>query len=475
MSGLFAELHRTAQAINAQSQGVYTAGRNMANANNPAYARQRVVLGDRGMIQTPTGPQSLGLEVQAVQNIRDALLDRQVAYETSLTSSLEVQADAYYKAEIALGQQIDRQNDASFVEGATSTDSANGLSEALDGFFNSFSSLAADPRSTSERQLVFQRAQTLISRLHSVDDRLVELQDDITAQIDSDLDRVNSLLEAIRSLNQQIGRFEVGQPGAAIDLRDQRQAKIEELSKYIDVEAEDVTDSSGQIRLLSRDAGDVPVVLLDASKGFTPIAFNGTNFTGGTSSTVLESKGGRLLGLVTARDGAVADVRTGLDKLARQLVNGVNAAYAPTGEDFFDAGNLTAATISLDAGLTAEGILTSADPTTPGANEIALAMADVAGTSFSTASGAAFNGTIGGYYRGLVSSIANTAASVNGRLEDQTVLQQLVLERRDSVSGVSLDEEMASLVQYQRAFDASARVMRIVDEMLETIISQLGS
>jgi len=92
---------------------------------------------------------------------------------------------------------------------------------------------------------------------------------------------------------------------------------------------------------------------------------------------------------------------------------------------------------------------------------------------FSIGGGDAVDGTITSHYLGLVSNVANATASAMERSDDQTALLRLIVERRDAVSGVSLDEEMTNLVKFQRAFDASARVMRVLDEMLEVIVNRL--
>ena len=473
MSGLFGELNRTSQALAAQSQGVFTAGRNMANVNNPAYARQRIMLGDRGVVQTSLGSQSLGIEATGLEHIRDTLLDGQVLRETSSMSSLESQADSYFKAQLALGQRIDSQGGASFIDGAASA--GQGIGEALDNFFNAFSSLASSPRSTAERQVLYQRAATLMNGLKSADSRLGALQTDITGQVNNDLATANEVLATISNLNQQINRFEVGNPGSALDLRDQRQARLEELSKIMNVDVENVPNSAGQIRILSRDNADNPVVLLDSAKPFSPLTFDGTNVVGGRPATPLQLVSGRIFGGLTARDGTVADLRTNLDRLAAQLVSAVNGAYNPGGAstNFFDAAGTTAATMAFDSTLTQDNIrtTTSADP---GANDIALAVAGLSTTTFATGAGAQFNGTFGSYYRGTVATIANATSNAESLLEDQTTMQRAILERRDSISGVSLDEEMADLTKYQRAFQASARMMRAIDEMLDTVVNRLG-
>jgi len=474
MSGLFSELHRTSQALAAQSQGVFVSGKNMANVNNAAYARQRVILGDRGVVQTVLGPQSLGVEALGLQQVRDKLLDSQILRETALMTSLEVQSDALFKAEAALGQNIDRSSDSTYIEGADTSGASRGIGEALDNLFNAFNGLAATPRSESQRQALFQQAQTLVDRFNVVDGRLDSIQSDLTDQISADADTVNAILLTISDLNRQIGQYEVGNPGSALDLRDQRQAKLEELSKFLDFRTQDVPGSSSQIQILSRDAGGADVVLLDGANPPTGVTFTGTGFTGGNPPVALSLRGGRLQGALTARDGAVADLRTSLDALAQQLVTSFNTAYNPGGaySNFFDPAGTTAATIALDASLSSANIRSTVTAD-PGANDIALAVYGLSESAFATGGGDAIDGTFGSYYRGVVSDLANATASAESRYDDQSTLQRLMVERRDSVSGVSIDEEMTNLIKYQRAFDASARVMRMIDEMLETVVNRL--
>ena len=106
MSGLFASLNNTVQAMTAQSRAIEITGKNLANVNNPNYAREKVLIGSRGTIQTPQGPESMGVSALALQQIRDALLDQQVLSESSLTADYAAQQQAYQRAEASLGQSI---------------------------------------------------------------------------------------------------------------------------------------------------------------------------------------------------------------------------------------------------------------------------------------------------------------------------------------------------------------------------------
>ena len=87
MSGLFSTLNASVKALNAESRAIEITGKNLANVNNTSYARQRVIFGDRGTVQTPQGAESLGLEALGIQQMRDALLDQQVVREISISSS----------------------------------------------------------------------------------------------------------------------------------------------------------------------------------------------------------------------------------------------------------------------------------------------------------------------------------------------------------------------------------------------------
>lgn len=476
MSGLFGELHRTSQALAAQSQGVFVSGKNMANVNNAAYARQRVVLGDRGVAQTPLGPQSLGVEALGLQQVRDKLLDSQILRETALMTSLEVQSDALFKAESALGQNIDRSGDATYIEGADTSGASRGIGQALDNLFNAFNGLSATPRSESQRQSLYQQAQTLVDRFNVVDGRLEAIQGDLTEQMSNDVTTVNGLLLTISDLNRQIGQYEVGAPGSALDLRDQRQAKLEELSQFLDFRTQPSAGSTSQIQIVTQDAGGTDVVLLDGANPPAGLTFTGTGFTGGSPAVAVDLRGGRLQGALTARDGTIANLRTDLDSLAGQLVTSFNATYNPGNafSNFFDPAGTTAATIRLDPSLTSANIRSTVTAD-PGANDIALAVFNLSNTTFSTGAGDAIDGSLGSYYRSVVSDLANATASVESRYDDQSTLQRLMMERRDSVSGVSIDEEMTNLIKYQRAFDASARVMRMIDEMLNTVVNRLAA
>ena len=469
MSGLFSSLNATVMALSAHSRAIETSGKNLANVNNPSYARQRVIYGDRGTVVTPDGAEGLGIEALGVQQMRDALLDRQVARESSLTASFTAEQSGYQRAQAALGQSIT----ASSSTSTASSTNSNGIGAALDDFFNTFQSFAARPTDSGERQSLLQSASILTDRLQLTDQRLAQTQSDLSAQVSGDVSDVNGLLSTIADLNSQINRFEANAPGSAVDLRDQRQAKLEELAAKLPV---DVRDSgNGQVQLVAKDGSGNDVVLVDHAQVMGTVAFDGTQITAGSPATALALTAGSIKGALTARDGGVQILRSDLDQLARQLVTSVNAAYNPTGAtgDFFDASGTTAANIQLDGSVTVANLKAS-DGGAAGDNSVALAIAQLASQSFSTAAGDHIDGTFGGFFSQTVSKLGQALAGANARVDDQTNIENLVRSQRDGVSGVSLDEEMADLMKYQRAFQASSRVFSVVDDLLDVVVNKLG-
>jgi flagellar hook-associated protein 1 FlgK len=466
MSGLFASLNSTVKALNAHSRALEIAGKNIANVANTNYARQRVVYGDRGTVFTSTGAESLGLEALGVQQMRDALLDRQVLREVALKSGFQAEQSGYQRAQAGLGQSIDSTKAAT-----DSTVTGTGIAGAIDSFFNAVQGFAANPNGVGERQVVIQQTSILGDRLHLADKRLAQTQSDLDASVATNVSDANRILATVAELNGQIGRFEVNNPGSAVDLRDQRQTKLEELAAILPVEVRDQTGGQIQVVLKDGSGADVPLVDLAVVKGV--VAFDGTNITGGSPAATLALGSGSIKGALAARDGGVQVLRANLDLLARQLVGSVNAAYNPTGTtgDFFTG--TSAATFAVDSGLNAPRLKAS-DTTPPGDNTLALAVAGLANKKFATASGDPIDGTFTNFFSQSVSSLGQSLSGANARVEDQTNIETLVRSQRDGVSGVSLDEELADLMKFQRAFQASSRVFSVIDTLLDNVINQLG-
>lgn len=470
MLGLFGTLGMGTRALQVQQQGIETAGHNLANVNNPAYARQRVLLRTSNALPTPTGPVGTGAQVTQVQQIRDALLDQRIATESSVSGYWLAQQKALQYAQAELGQGIDRQ--ATGAEGTAATAGAQrGLAEGLQDLFNAFQSVATSPTSIADRQVLLQKAQSLANRFNVTDQRLGELRDLLNEQLQDNVTSANDLLSSIASLNDDILNAEVG-GGTANDLRDLRQQKLETLAQLVKVDA--VEDSSGNLNLsisgtalvTGRTVND-RLQAYDSSTGALLVRTT----PGGTALTLT---GGEMQGTIDARDGALADLRNNLSAVATQLITEVNALHTAgysltgsTGVAFFTG--TTAATMAVNYALAANPALVQAAGVSGavGDNQTALALAQLADTRLA----ALGNQTLQQDYAQTVAALGQSLASANEQVSDQEAVAAMLSQQRASVSGVSLDEEMTDLVKFQKAFVASAKLITTVDELLEAVVN----
>lgn len=473
MLGLFGTLSLGARSMSTQRAGVEIAGQNLANVNNPAYARQRVNIATSISIGSEIGPQGTGAEAVSIQQMRNAILDNQIQSEASNRGSLAAQQVALQYTQAALGTQIDRM--ASGAEGATAAQGVGGghsLSDSLSELFNAFQSLSTNPTSMAERQTLLMKAANLALQFNQLDSRLDNLTGSLNSTIDTEVSAANVLLADIANLNKLITTAEVTSGGTANDLRDTRQARLEELAKYVKLDISNgngsalnisvggvdlVTDNNVTDTLQSYDAGGGQMLIRATTAG-TPIPLTS----------------GSIQGTIIARDGGIATLQTQVNDLANLLITQVNAIHGSgfslsgtTGAAFFSGSN--ASDISVNAALINDPTLVQAAGVSgaSGDNQTALALAQLAQTKH-----AAFNNqTFNQAYGQTVAAFGQELSTVNSQLSDQQSIEDMLLRQRDSLGGVSLDEEMTDLTRFQKAFAASARLITTVDEMLDTLVN----
>jgi flagellar hook-associated protein 1 FlgK len=470
--GLFGTLGVAARALQTQQQGIEVAGHNLANAANPAYARQRIIIQTSQSVPSSIGPQGTGAEAIAIQQIRNFLIDEQLASELSVGGYWTAQQQGLEYARAALGQEIDLRASGAEGAAAASGTAGEGIAEALSDLFNAFQSLSTNPTSLAERQVLLQKAQNLASQFNQVDGRLGNVRNALNAALQSDVASANELLAEIAGLNDKIITVELTSTGVANDLRDLRQQKIEELSRLVAIDTS--VQPNGAINVSI--AGTLVVSNEDVLDTLEAYDAGGGQFlvrtqTGGTPLTLT---GGSIQGTIDARDGALAALSTSINSLATLLISEVNTIHSAgfsltgsTGASFFTGTN--AGTIAVNAALLSDPSLIQASGTSGavGDNQVALALAQLADQTFA----AVGNQTFGQSYAQTVSAFGQSLSSANQQIADQQIVENMLRRQRDSVSGVSIDEEMTDLMKYQRAFEASARLVTVIDEMLETLVN----
>jgi flagellar hook-associated protein 1 FlgK len=473
MLGLFGTLSMATRSLSTQRNGTEVAGHNLANVNTPGYSRQRVAIETSLTIPSEFGPQGTGADAVAIVQIRDILLDRQLVGETSVRGSYEARQKALQVLQSVLGQQIDRQ--ATGAEGAAAANGVggqHGIAEEMSDLFASFQSLSTNPTSMAERQVLLMKAQSLAARFNQVSQQFTEVRDTLSESLAGDVDQANLALQDIAELNGQIIAAELDGKGQANDLRDARQKRIEDLAKLVHIDT--TTNSNGSVdiavdgvTLVAGPRVQDTLETYDAGGG----QFLVRTATGGTAINVT---GGTMQGTIEARDSDLVTLQTNLDALATNLISEVNAVHATgfglnntTGENFFTG--TTAADMGVNAALISDpaAIQASGVAGAVGNNSIAVALAQLADKKLP----ALGNQTLLEHYGQSVAQLGQALNGTNSQLTNQQIVERMLLRQRDSISGVSLDEEMTDLIKFQRAFEASAKLIVTIDEMLETVMS----
>ncbi len=458
MTALTQLLLTARDALTAQSFGLGVTGQNVTNASTPAYARRDALLEARAFG---------GVVATGVRRATDQFIDRRWFAATSLGQSAS-----------------EREGLLSAIEPVFDDVSGAGLGSALDQLFAGFSLLAATPGDATARQEVLGRAEALATRLRDGADTLATRRDELLAKAQEVSREINTKASTIAELNRKIAAADaLGEDSGS--LRDQRDKVLLGLSSLVDVQ----TFFDGQGGLVVRSSGTTLIEGGVAQAFEVDLASDGSlrltvKDSGPPPMDVTSAlTGGSLAAIKEVRDSDLASVATDLDQLAWDLGSALNAQHAlgfgldgVGGRPLFamSSGVSGAArAIALDVllvghpeRLAASGLAT----TIPGGSDNAVKLASlsqqklVAGNT-RTASEA---------WSDLVGDFGGRLARSRGDLElRQNVLAQ-VEAMRDSVSGVSLDEEMVSLTKFQHAYEAAAKVLATVDELLRELLDRVG-
>ena len=476
MSGLLGDLLSNTRALTVHAANIQVAGSNIANVNNPDYSRQRVDVSNGLVITTALGAQSTGIVADGVKQIRDDLLDNRVTREITIEGSLRAWSDSTNWIEDALGQRIDTDKSPSLPQGNDDLDTTDSsLTGALDNFFNAFHSLSAKPDDPVQASVTYDRAADLTEKFNLVDSRLERLDEDLVTFIEADVNTANQLLSDISRLNQQIDRLELTSQGQAPELRDQRQKYIEQLAGILNFQRVEAGGTGKQWSLIARDNNDNEMVLTSGSTVQGKLSFENGSVVFGENKTEMEITGGSIQGYMKSRNQTLSELRSGLDDLATQMTVSVNTLYNPTGAtgNFFDAATNSAGTFGLDSSLSATNIKAS-NEVQSGANDIAIAIAELQDNTFRTTNGDQIDGNPSDFLINTITNVGRDVAESMAFLENQELITNSLKDRRQSLSGVSLDEEVSDLMRFQKAYQGSARVVSIINDLLDLVVNRLG-
>jgi flagellar hook-associated protein 1 FlgK len=281
----------------------------------------------------------------------------------------------------------------------------------------------------------------------------------------------NQLLSGIASLNQQISSAQFS-GGTANDLLDAREQDLEKLSQLTNITTSPTANGSVDVSI----GGQALVTgyqVADTLQTYT--AAGGQMLvqtaTGGVPLTLT---GGSMQGTIDARDGTLATLQSRLNTLAGTLITQVNGIHnggysltGSTGANFFDGTD--ASTITVNAALAANPnlIQTSGSATASGDNTVVFQLAQLGSNPQSALGNQTFNDN----YDATVVALGNSLSTANTQVTNQTAVTQMLSTQRSSISGVSVDQEMTNLMMFQRAYEASAKLVSTVDTLMGDTIA----
>ena len=450
-------------ALRAQQVGVDVTSHNIANANTPGFTRQEArmaaliasggVLDGHGSVKP-----GRGVEAIDIARIRDAFVDFRLRETFQTLGRFQAESEALAQAEVIFREP---------GEGS--------LSAQFSRFWNAWRELANTPESTTARATLLADAEALVTQLQWAQDALRGLQRDVDGQIQAVVTRVNGLATEIAALNTEIMKVEATGRTAS-DLRDRRDLRLDEIAQLGNVAITEVAGGAVNVVLGGRQivSGNIAERLITT---VNPANFNYVDVRFETDNSLVNLTSGELFGLVNARDTGLAKPIADLNTLAGALITQVNAVHTTafgldntTGEAFFTGTD--AASIGANAVLAADAnkIGAASAANLPGDASKALAMADLENALVMNGGAA----TLGEFYAGAVSALGVAIQGARAAAENEEFLAQHLRTMRESVAGVSLDEELANLIKFQRAFEAAARLISVIDSMLDTLINRTG-
>ncbi len=522
MAGLFNTLNVAVKGLNAQQTSLHTTSHNISNINTPGYSRQRVELkADTAYTYSNVGQLGTGVKLEGVVRMVDDFVTDQIRKENS-----------------ALNQYMAKDNVMSQIEKVFNEPSDTGLNFAMDEMFNSWQELSKNPESLNAQSIVAEKSKTFAETLNHMASQIDGLKGDTVSNIEKKALDMNSLVERLNKVNEQIFNITVKEQSPN-DLLDERDLLMKEMNGLADMTAKydkwgrvsltlagkELTskenpvklsvvsgiepDSEGMVKLKIAVGGDISKIeeitlSAEAAEGYeegSPVFYDEKPDADPKVALAKISSGeiGGNLEAIKEIDARIEE----LDQFAQGTARMINTVHntGDNGMDFFTfeqnavnpTGEQTALNFRVNPDLLKDEskVATGIEDDSPeGDGSRALAIANLRHTKinfkdvgsiagnyddktmkFEDAVGGA---TMNGSYNNIVTKVGiSTQQAANMVKNEEAVMAQLT-NRRESVAGVSLDEEVTNLMKFQRGYEANSRVISTLSEMLDTLINRTG-
>lgn len=466
MPGPFQGISIANSALRTFQRAMENTGNNIANVNTPGFSRQRLdlrALEPYAVNQNGTHLFGSGVGINGLVRIRDMFL------QGRMQASLSDQ-----------GQASTLRGNLTRIESVYNEPGDSGIANSLDKFYNAWSALASNPSNQTAKAQVREAAQNMTAKVRSTHAALADNYADARGRAESMLTSMKDITERIAALNTEIKSLQVT-GGAAGSLQDQRDMLIEDLSKITEITTSN--QANGTIDIF---AGNVVLVDSAGARDFpTTINYSTLSLTDGTTNFPV--KGGALLGQIQSvnRIGLAMQDLDNMANTMRTQINtlhqsGVNSAGVGGVRFFNDVPDVIPPTLplpqtgagdfDLDPAILADAQAIAAGTTTAaGDGALALQISNSRTQKLS----ALGNRSITEFYRGHIDAIGREVAYQEAQLETFDAIVQQTSNQIQEQSGVSLDEEMADMMKFQRSYQAAARVLTIMDQNAEDIINMI--
>ncbi len=443
-----------------------TTSHNIANRGTEGFSRQRVDIQTNPAVSEGNHRIGTGAMAAGISRSNNPWIEKQIEREGSNLSFTEGRATGLQKIESVFNEQT-----------------VKGLSGSITDFFNSFRELASNPESAVARTVVRDTSASMVKNFQDVDRQVDGLTADLNHQIENGISEVNQMTKEIAGLNNKILSVEITGTSAN-DERDRRDLLVKKLAEKVDISyAED--EKTGMINITAGKTG-----ILVAGTSFEQLRTSRTedNKTqvlfelskGGSVVDITDQfKRGSIGGAIDVRDNVVTDIKNHIETLSYNISNEVNKAHVEgfdrngqQGQLLFDIpqdGQYVVADLKLNQAIMNDAslIAAAAKPNSVGDNTTANVIHSLQSKALMEDGKYTFDD----FYNAKVGQIGMLTQRENSAFETQKNIVDQLKNTREGVSGVNLDEEATKMIEFQKSFEASARVIKMADEMFDTILS----
>jgi flagellar hook-associated protein 1 FlgK len=453
MGSLSSSLLIASQALNADQGALDATSNNIANQNTPGYSREVAVLTEAAPTEEGNVTYGNGVVLQQIQSVTDQVLQIQISDQNQQQSSAQAQYSALQQ-----------------VQGLFS-DPTQGIGADFTAFFNSISQLSTDPTNMPDRQAVLSAAQTLAGDFNSTEQNLDSIQSSLNQSVTQNVTQINTLTQQIAQLNVQVGQMQkLGQdPGSLGDQETQLIQQLSQLTNVNQIQTENgLTLTTGNGTPLVVGGQSFALQTTSGPAGMTDISSQGQDITSSL-------QGGQLGGNLQVRDTVIPSLLTQLDNLASQFSTSMNTAQASgydlngnAGQPLFSDTTGPGAASNLKVAITDPSLIAASSDGTPGSNGNVANLMAVQSTALPSGEDPLDS------YSSLVSQTGNLTDQAQAQVTSTTASLNQLNNQLGAVSGVNLDEETTNLMNYQRAYEAAARVVSTVDALTQSVLD-MGS